>query len=39
MKHVVVDLEKNALDKMYAEERQICGREIIQIGAVLLDEQ
>lgn len=39
MKHIVIDLEMNALDKKYAKERQICGREIIQIGAVLLDDQ
>lgn len=39
MKHVVVDLEMNALDKRFVKEKQICGREIIQIGAILLDDQ
>lgn len=39
MKHIVIDLEMNALDKKYKDEKIICGREIIQIGAVLLDEQ
>lgn len=39
MKHIVIDLEMNALDKNYKDEKIICGREIIQIGAVLLDGQ
>ena len=39
MKHIVIDLEMNALDKKFKDERIICGSEIIQIGAVLLDEQ
>ena len=39
MKHIVVDLEMNALSREFKEERFICGHEIIQIGAVLLDEQ
>lgn len=39
MKHIVVDLEMNALAKEYKEEKLLCGREIIQIGAVALDEQ
>ncbi|MCD7882241.1 MAG: exonuclease domain-containing protein [Lachnospiraceae bacterium] len=38
MKHVVVDLEMNPLAKEYKSEREICRNEIIQIGAVLLDE-
>lgn len=39
MKYIVIDLEMNVLDRKYTEEKQVCGREIIQIGAVLLDEQ
>ena len=39
MKHIVIDLEMNTLDKKFKDERIICGSEIIQIGAVLLDEQ
>ena len=39
MKHIVIDLEMNALDKKFKDEKLICGREIIQIGAVLLDDQ
>lgn len=39
MKHIVIDLEMNILDKKFKDERKICGREIIQIGAVLLDDQ
>lgn len=39
MKHIVIDLEMNALDRKFKEEKAICGREIIQIGAVLLDDQ
>lgn len=39
MKHIVVDMEMNSLAKEYKEERAICGLEIIEIGAVVLDEQ
>ena len=39
MKHIVIDLEMNALDKKFKDKKIICGREIIQIGAVLLDDQ
>lgn len=39
MKHIAIDLEMNALDRKFKEEKAICGREIIQIGAVLLDDQ
>ena len=39
MKHIVIDLEMNSLAKQYKEEKLICNSEIIQIGAVLLDEQ
>lgn len=39
MRHVVIDLEMNKLAKQYKEERLILGREIIEIGAVVLDER
>ena len=39
MKHIVVDLEMNSLAKEFKEEKILCGREIIEIGAVVLDEQ
>lgn len=39
MKHVVVDLEMNPLDKQYQQEKVLCGREVIEIGAVILDEE
>lgn len=39
MKYIVVDLEMNSLAKEYKEERAQCGMEIIEIGAVVLDEQ
>lgn len=38
MKHIVVDLEMNGLAKEYKEKRQLCGREVIEIGAVVLDD-
>lgn len=38
MKHIVVDLEMNGLAKEYKEERQFWGREVIEIGAVVLDD-
>lgn len=38
MKHIVVDLEMNSLAKEYKVEKEICNREIIEIGAVVLDE-
>ena len=38
MKHVVVDLEMNCLAKEHADKRGICRMEIIEIGAVVLDE-
>lgn len=38
MKYIVVDLEMNPMDIQYAEERALCMSEIIEIGAVLLDE-
>ena len=39
MKHIAIDLEMNTLDKKFKDEKKICGREIIQIGAVLLDDR
>lgn len=39
MKYVVVDLEMNPLAKEYETERFICKDEVIEIGAVLLDEE
>lgn len=39
MKHIVIDLEMNTLNNQFKDEKRICNREIIQIGAVLLDEQ
>lgn len=37
MRYVVVDLEMNKLDNQYTEEKKICNQEIIEIGAVMLD--
>ena len=38
MKYIVVDLEMNPISREYKEERKICRQEIIEIGAVVLDE-
>lgn len=38
MVHIFVDYEMNEIDKEYKEQRTICKREIIEIGAVKLDE-
>lgn len=38
MKYVVVDLEMNKVSKAFAEKRHTCNMEIIEIGAVVLDE-
>ncbi|MDO5411458.1 MAG: 3'-5' exonuclease [Lachnospiraceae bacterium] len=38
MVHIFVDYEMNEIDKAYKKERSICKREIIEIGAVKLDE-
>ena len=38
MKHIVVDLEMNEISRKYREKKAICKMEIIEIGAVLLDE-
>ena len=39
MKYIVVDFEMNPVSGTFKEQRAICNNEIIQIGAVLLDEQ
>lgn len=38
MKHIVVDLEMNPISRAYSEERKKCKNEIIEIGAVILDD-
>ena len=38
MNHIFVDFEMNPIEKKYKEVRQICTHEIIEIGAVMLDE-
>lgn len=39
MKSIFVDFEMNPIEGKYQEEREICRREIIEIGAVALDEE
>lgn len=38
MKHVFIDLEMHPIAREYKEERAICSRETIEIGAVMLDD-
>lgn len=38
MKHIFVDLEMHPVAKEFREERRICSREIMEIGAVMLDD-
>jgi len=38
MRHIFVDFEMNPIDKRYAEPRKISKQEIIEIGAVMLDD-
>ena len=38
MKHIVIDLEMNKIARS-SEARKICKSEIIEIGAVMLDEK
>lgn len=38
MKHIFVDFEMQRLDKSFKTERAICKQEIIEIGAVMLDD-
>lgn len=39
MKYIVLDLEMNKVSDIYREQRRICKMEIIQIGAVVLNEE
>ena len=39
MNYIIVDLEMNPLAKKYKDERKICRSEIIEIGAVILDDK
>lgn len=38
MKKIFIDFEMNPIDSTYEKEREICNYEIIEIGAVMLDE-
>jgi len=38
MNYIIVDFEMNSLARGYKEERKICRMEIIEIGAVIMDE-
>ena len=38
VKHIFVDFEMNPIDKQFKEAREICKSEIIEIGAVILDD-
>ena len=38
MKYIVLDLEMNPIHKDYKEQKKICRSEIIQIGAIALDD-
>ena len=39
MKYVVLDLEMNDVSESYKKACRLCGKETIEIGAVLLDEK
>ena len=39
MKYVFVDFEMQKIDKIHKEKRAICKQEIIEIGAIMLDEE
>lgn len=39
MKHIMVDLEMNDIAREYREQRQICKKEIIEIGAAMLNDE
>ena len=39
MKYVVIDLEMNPIATVHTAEREYCKLEVIEIGAVLLDEK
>lgn len=38
MKYIVVDFEMNPVSREYKEQKEICKNEVIEIGAILLDE-
>ena len=38
MKHIFVDFEMNPIDKQFKEARELCKSEIIEIGAVILND-
>lgn len=38
MKYIIVDLEMNEIQKKYSEQRKQCRFEIMEIGAIMLDE-
>lgn len=38
MNYIIVDLEMNPIAGEYKDERKICRSEIIEIGAVIMDE-
>lgn len=38
MRYIILDLEMNNLDAEYKEERKICRAEVIEFGAVMLDD-
>lgn len=38
MRYIFVDLEMNPISKSYKQERKLCKTEVIEIGAVMLDE-
>lgn len=38
MKYIVIDLEMNPILKAYKEQYQLCRNEVIQIGAIVMDE-
>lgn len=38
MKHIFIDFEMHPVAKEYKEERKICSREVIEFGAVMLDD-
>ncbi len=39
MRYIFVDFEMNPIDKRFAEPRKVCKQEIIEIGAVMLDDR
>lgn len=39
MRHIIVDFEMHPVSREYTKQREICQREIVEFGAVMLDEQ